>query len=667
MKRALVFGSQIEGLSGVEHDTAAVKDMLEARGFQVDLRTGSAATRDGIIAGYEALIEAVQSDRGAGDPAAGAAAVVYYSGHGCYGALPDDQGTWQAIVPTDLRQGTDADFRGITAWELSILQAKLTEQTHNVTVILDCCHSSQMSKDAADRHAVPRGLPHPIKIGLAAHLEALSKKYGTVPALDPLGNPHAVRLVAAAQDESAYEYRTASGAQGGAFTEALLDVLAQVGTSEITWAAVGDAVRARVRQNFTVQRPDVEGPRQRIVFSLHEANADGIVSLRVAGAQLELPAGRLTGVTERDVYGIMPVGSLRHDAARAIAEAEVTALGPLAAQLEVRTWLNNHAAVPVDAVAVPLVRNAVRRPIAIPRSGPQRDALERAIHGHKVLRIAEAGERALGTLQLDGDLLTLSDELGPLYPPAKLTDAPAEAAAELDRMVHNAANLAFAQAVRDLVGEHDVYATELGIELGVVEDRAPRRLRDHGAALGLRDRFYIKVTNRGARKLYAHVFNVGMRSTVSLLTANAAPAGVLLPAGESHVLGKHPSGTLLGVEIGWPDGLPRDVFPRRDEYIVLVTSSPVNLGALEAQARSGRKAGGGSKLLGLLSQLQDGAPRDARIDDPMEGYLARSLSYQLYPCEARLGGVAPEGSAAPGIEDPPRLEPAQPQAASSPS
>ncbi|HMG22575.1 MAG TPA: caspase family protein, partial [Kofleriaceae bacterium] len=99
MKRAFVFGSQIEGLSGVEHDTAAVKKMLEDRGFKVDLRTGSDATRDGIVAGYEALIAAVRADRRDGDPAKGDAAVVYYSGHGFYGTLPNDQGTWQAIAP----------------------------------------------------------------------------------------------------------------------------------------------------------------------------------------------------------------------------------------------------------------------------------------------------------------------------------------------------------------------------------------------------------------------------------------------------------------------------------------------------------------------------------------------------------------------------------------
>jgi caspase domain-containing protein len=672
MKRAFVFGSQIEGLSGVENDTTAIATMLRARDFEVDVRTGTAATRDGIITGYRALIASVAADRGAGDPAQGDAAVVYYSGHGFYGTLPGNDGAWQAIAPTDLRQGSDNDFRGITAWELSILQGKLTEQTRNVTVILDCCHSSQMSKDGATRNAVSRSLAHPMSIGLAAHIDQLQATYGTLPTLDPLGNPHAVRLVAAAQNESAFEYRTASGAQHGVFTESLLDVFKEVGASEVSWGAIGDAVRARVLQSFASQRPDVEGPRDRITFSLNEVNTDGVITIRVAGDQLELAGGRLTGITDGDVYGVMPVGASRHDPARAIAEVEVSKLLPLAARLKVRAWMNGHQAMPVDAVAIPLTRAAARRPIALAGSGPRRAALEQAIAGHKLLRIASDGEAALGTLQLDGDRLTLSDSLGALFPPATLTDEPAE----LGRMVHNAANLARAQAVRELAGEHEVYNNEIRIELGVVDNGSERPLRDR-PALGLRDRFYIKVTNTGYRQLHVHVLNIGLQSTVDVLTANFAPSGILLQGGASYVLGKHPNGTLMGVGIGWPDGLPRDGFPRLDEYMVMATSSPVNLGALQAQAKAGRKAQGG-KLLDLMSQQQDGASRDARLGEQIEGFLARKVAFDLYPHDARIGGVAfnidenPTGQAALRVAaawgatgargDGARFEPAAPDA-----
>lgn len=81
-RRALVVGSQIEGLRGVHNDVTAMVDVLTVRGFAIDQRTGDAASRAGILDGYDRLIEA-SSD--------GDAAVVYYSGHGFYAAVPGDR------------------------------------------------------------------------------------------------------------------------------------------------------------------------------------------------------------------------------------------------------------------------------------------------------------------------------------------------------------------------------------------------------------------------------------------------------------------------------------------------------------------------------------------------------------------------------------------------
>lgn len=145
--------------------------MLWARGFDdVNLRVDRDATRDGILAGYDRLADLSQP---------GDAAVVYYSGHGFHAVAPGTRhGSWQCIVPTDLHEGAVHDWRGITAWELSIKQAQLTAKTKNVTVILDCCHSAQMSRDAAVRDAIPRALAHPANLGFEAHLDGLRARYG---------------------------------------------------------------------------------------------------------------------------------------------------------------------------------------------------------------------------------------------------------------------------------------------------------------------------------------------------------------------------------------------------------------------------------------------------------------------------------------------------------
>jgi hypothetical protein len=254
-RRALVLGSQIDGLRGVDNDTRRMAAMLDAQGFAVDLRSGADATRAGMLAGYDRLIAASAPD---------AAAVVYYCGHGYYASVPQEGRSWQCIVPTDLREGTDTDWRGITAWELSIKQAQLTAQTRNVTVILDCCHSAQLSRSDGVDGVTPRALPHPVHTGFDHHLAALRATYGSAfDAVNPVGNPHAVRVVACGQHEPAFEYRNAEDEYHGVFTDALIDVLTQVGAAPVSWAAIIGAIRACVLRRFVRQRPDLEGPVRR--------------------------------------------------------------------------------------------------------------------------------------------------------------------------------------------------------------------------------------------------------------------------------------------------------------------------------------------------------------------------------------------------------------------
>lgn len=633
MKYALVIGSQIEGLRGVAADTRAMQGMLAQRGFAVELRTGDDATRAGILAGYEALIARCQ---------AGDAAVVYYSGHGYHAVVPDEDAAWQCIAPTDLRDGDAGDYRGITAWELSLLQERLTERTANVTVILDCCHSSQMSRDAAARDAIPRALPHPLAVGFAEHLAALRAAYGPI-ALDPVGNPHAVRVVACGQAESAFEYRTPSGEVRGAFTEALLAILAEIGDAEVSWAAIADALRARVLRRFAHQRPEIEGPVRRRLFALTEDEDGQVATVRRVDDQLALPGGALTGVRVGDRYGLMPVGATRFAVARAIAEVEVVGVEALTARLQVRAWHHGHTAIPVDAAAIPIARSAVRRAVAVEAAAAERQVIAQAIGATSTLRVASAGEGAIATLRLAGDRVTVEDAAGPRFAPAGFPD-------QLDDVIEDLDNLAVAQALRELEGEHGVRRDEVAIELGVIDGGKKLPLVGPHAALGLRDRFYLQVCNRGARRLFAHVVNLGLQGTVTLLTGTIAPSGIALDAGDPpFVLGRRADGSLPGIGIVWPDGLPRTGAPRRDEYLVIVTSSPMSLAILERRVHQAPATRGErSPLQALLGQLRDGQLRDAALDEATDGFLVQRLSYLLYPRAAALGGPRFELDESPG-------------------
>ena len=619
-KRALVIGSQTSGLTGVESDAQSVAELLEARGFTVDPRTRARATRQGILDGYDALIEQTRE---------GDAAVVYYSGHGSrvIDSKAASGDALQDIVPFDYLDGTDLDYRGITSTELSIKLRQLVAKSKNATVILDCCHSGQMSRDGAARDATPRALPHPLRVDLAAHLRALEAMYGSdLKALGTAGNVDAVRLVACAQSEVAMEYTNSRGRRTGAFTEALLELFTEIGDSSVTWSVLGQAIRQRVLRRFPAQRPDVEGPVDRQIFSLAEQASSEVVAIARRDGGYQIDAGRIHGVNAGDKYEIA-----RFHAHQPVARAVVTGTNATTAGVEITEWLTG-AQLPDDAVAIRVARAAPRRAITVIAPADQQPAIRAAIARAQTLRVAEDGDvdPSIATLRVTGDRLTIEDTDGPLFPAAAYPEA-------LPDAVQNLANLGVARALRELEGAHDVYARELTIEWGVVEDGARRPLPDHGAALGLGDRIYCRIANKSQRRLYAHVFNLGLQGRVALLSS-WAPSGITLEPGGETILGEAFDGRLEGLGLSWPNGLPKATFPRLDTLFVIATSVPANLGVLQTVRVEMRGAtrSKGSGLAQLLEQLQTGGTREVGGPEAIEGYLARALTFLLHPREGRM-------------------------------
>ncbi|TMQ11796.1 MAG: hypothetical protein E6J91_21980, partial [Deltaproteobacteria bacterium] len=496
---ALVNGSETEGLAGAIHDAGCMATVLAKNyGYTVESRIGGDATRDGILDGYNRLI---------GRVAGGDAAVVYYAGHGSFSFNrdPDDPiRTVQAIIPVDHKRGAP-NFQAITAWELGILLQKLTDRTQNVTVILDCCHSSQMSRDAAARQAVPRSLPHPLRTSFREHLTALEKLYGDVE-LDPVGNPHAVRLVACAQTESAWEYANADGKRTGVFTEALIEVLTEIGNAAISWAAVGNAVRERVLKHFEHQRPDVEGPSERQLFTLTPDRRTGAVPVTMTGGELVIHTGEVLGTARGDTYAAMPLGSESYDATKVIAELKVLEVAPLMSTVTA-AWKNGHGHLPDDAVAIPVALAAPTHPVVVIAPDTEREAIAAALRVARTLGIATAEEAgtAIAILRLADAQLVIEDPAGPIFPPARYPQDLADA-------VKNLANLGVARRVRDMVGEHGLSGAGLDISWGVVQSGQEQPMPDHGASLGLHDRIYVKVKNTTGDPRYIHIFNVGVRA-----------------------------------------------------------------------------------------------------------------------------------------------------------
>lgn len=609
-RRALLIGSQTEGLVGVHADVEVMDAVLTARGFTTTCLTGAGASTAGILAAYEQLI----ADTGEGD-----AALIHYSGHGSRvrdpapGRAAGSAGWWQVIVPSDVAESTPGDVRLILAEELQLLQLRLTARTENVTVVLDCCHSARMSRDAS---ALPRALE------LAPDLPTLRARRAAALA-DPLAgtatgdaNPHAVRIVGCGPEQSAFEMPAPQfgGRSHGLLTAALATVLAGPAADTCTWSDVMDVVRRQVLDVQPAQRPAIEGSDDRLLFSVETRSRTGVRPVRIIGGRAVLEDAALFGVAVGDSYELVePGASAPVDTARV---SDV--VGGLAV---LRTLAVPVAGLPPNCAARPLrVSLGARRVVVEPADAPGRAEVVAAIDRSPYARVADPAADAtattppVATVRLGGDRIELFDAGGlPLYDsPRPQTDA--------GTVADDVTALAAATHLRELASGTGAAALpdDVTIEVlriagaGEVVVRPGDHLFEH-------DRLLFRLSNGAAAARHVAVLDIGVAGAVSMLTV-AETDGLTLAADETHVLGADNLFAERGLELFWPSGVPR-AEPRQETFLVVVSDRPVTgLARLEQEGVVRRSARGtapitrdrpATELERLVDAVVDGR-RDAR-------------------------------------------------------
>lgn len=592
-RRALLIGAQTFGLTGVEHDVRTMKRVLGGRDFD-DIRVcwQADATRDGILDAYENLIA---------DTAANDAVVVYFSGHGGIAdPLATDAVTSterQFIVPTDFN-GTD--FRGIAAVELSVLLGRLTERTDNAVVVLDCCHSAMMSRDLGDLRV--RNLPNVQRVDLAAHIRRRVGAGLEVDRVRARGNQKAVRLVACAVDQSAYEQRwqAASGACG-LLTDALVTALGEAAGARVSWSRLVGRVRFLVERRTRHQRPEAEGPAERVLFGTESDDHPGSLPVTAEGYRARIDGAGLLGVQVGDEFAVTSAGR------GAVATVRITGVGPVAATGQ----LDEKVALPADARAHRTKATAPRVPVRVP---PDLD-----LAGSMFVRPAEPGEEAPFTVVTANGMATVHDAIGPLHRPRPLGP---EIVENLDR----AARATTLLSVRQHTGWASAALKEATtVEWGRVVDGRADPL-SNGAPVDTGDFVYVGVGNGGLTPVYVSLLDVGLTYGTTLLT-DFAPSGVRLPPGGRYVFGAE-DGALEGVELEWPDGLDPGA-ARPETVLALITGDPHDVTVLEQQAIRGN--GSEDPLTELLAHLGAGVTRDLRRRTGRGHFLARSIEFTVVP------------------------------------
>ena len=233
-------------LRGCVNDVTLMASILEERfGFPAEnLRVlrDEEATESSIRRAMDELEERLGEDD---------VAVFFYAGHGSRVLVRRDPKSFnESIVPHDSGRGSHPN-RDIHDEEIDAWVQRLNAKTPHVTLILDCCHSVVLTRDAFGESG--RG------IAADERLTPVFQVAGAAPAVE-VGGRQSVVLVAACQGhEQAYEYRVYEGGQvlrHGAMTYFLSRALSRT-TGPVTWRQLFSTLQPALNAEYSRQHPQL--------------------------------------------------------------------------------------------------------------------------------------------------------------------------------------------------------------------------------------------------------------------------------------------------------------------------------------------------------------------------------------------------------------------------
>ncbi|MDI1442459.1 caspase family protein [Polyangium sp. 6x1] len=241
-----------------------------------------------------AALEVLAGDRvGAGDRV-----FIHYSGHGTQVSPRGTRTTREALVPVDALAGGSLLFDD----EVNDVLRRIAARTGDLTVVLDCCCSAGATRsalrpeDSAIRFCPVDDDPDllsPVSLRGGGELDA-----GLLSSFDP-SDPGFLVVASAQSSEPAHEGLDAGGIRHGAFTAALLDLLAREPDERIhalRWTDVWQALRARVTSSFPSQHPCLLGRRERRLFGGPFRRQDPGYPVSEIDGEYQIHAGALVGL-----------------------------------------------------------------------------------------------------------------------------------------------------------------------------------------------------------------------------------------------------------------------------------------------------------------------------------------------------------------------------------
>lgn len=242
--------------------------------------------------------------------------LVYYSGHGAQVVVEESNGaryTREALVPKD-RVVNLVEDQYLFDWELNPLLSAITERTHQVTLVFDCCCSGGVTRELWSRPGLERRIVPTRPYRLPANRPPPPRASRRGLTTDVRADMGLCQVIAACQDdETARESDGDDHLRHGELTRALVAQLEPIDRDElrdVRWGRIWRSILATVARNNPSQHPSLSGGFARKVLGGPPEDGDPGIGIERRGGVYTVRAGTLSGVTKGAVlavYGELPL------------------------------------------------------------------------------------------------------------------------------------------------------------------------------------------------------------------------------------------------------------------------------------------------------------------------------------------------------------------------
>jgi hypothetical protein len=431
-----------------------------------------------------------------------------------------------------------------------------------------------------------------------------------------------VRLVAAEADREAYEAdQDVDGklVPRGLFTRALQQVLEEPSSAALSWRGVCHRVREQVLERVRMQRPSVEGPADRTLFTTSEqSRPDAVVYFEDRG-KAALRVSRLLGARVKAEYDIVRRGETAVTDGSRVATATITAFDGSSALVDVSDVREEPE---VGALAFP--RKCPFPAMRAMLTGRDNPELARALSASALVELVDREPVRFVIESVDREReIVVTD---------RADGVPTSFRLKNDRYDHALATQwierwAKAEALRALLpGGLPDHALELTWGCAVAGKLIPRQPGDR---FRVGEKICLYAKNVSQQPLYMWILDIGVFGKVTIVSV--ASEGQMIESGARLALGDD-NGIPVGLDLEWPRDRVGQVGPRRESLVVLAADHWVDISAFETPTLVFRGKGpAGSRLEDLLRSLGAGTTRDIRALSTGQVYGVRRIDFDLEP------------------------------------